>query len=48
MTYRVIIEYIGNETARLECESLAEAQLVRQSFVNYGLDIVDVSIETGE
>jgi len=45
MTYCVVVEYIGNETAQLECESLAEAHLVRQSFANYGLDIVDVRIE---
>ena len=48
MAYRVIVAYIGNETACLGCESFLEAQLVRQSFVNYGLDIVNVSIETGE
>jgi len=34
-TYTVVILQDG-ETARLECTTLEEAQLVRQSFVNYG------------
>lgn len=33
--YTVVILQDG-ETARLECATLKEAQLVRQSFVNYG------------
>lgn len=43
MKYFVIIEQDG-ETARLECESLEEAQMVRRSFVNYG-KCSDVRIE---
>lgn len=35
MTYTVVIMQDG-ETARLECATLQEAQLVRQSFINYG------------
>lgn len=35
ITYVVVILQDG-EYARLECETLKEAQLVRQSFVNYG------------
>ena len=45
MTYYVVIEHDG-ETARLECESLEEAQMVRRSFVNYG-KYGEVRIETG-
>jgi hypothetical protein len=43
MKYTVIIEQDG-ETARLTCETLEEAQMVRQSFVNYG-KCSDVRIE---
>lgn len=35
MTYYVVILQ-DNEYARLECATIEEAQLVRQSFVNYG------------
>ena len=35
MTYTVVILQDG-ETARLKCETLEEAQQVRQSFINYG------------
>jgi hypothetical protein len=35
MRYTVVILQDG-EYARLECHTLEEAQLVRQSFVNYG------------
>jgi len=35
LTYVVVILQDG-EYARLECETLEEAQSVRQSFVNYG------------
>jgi hypothetical protein len=35
MTYTVVIQQDG-EFARLDCETLEEAQLVRRSFVNYG------------
>ena len=35
LTYTVVILQDG-EYARLECKTLKEAQLVRQSFVNYG------------
>lgn len=35
MTYFVIVEQDG-DIARLECETLEEAQMVRRSFVNYG------------
>ena len=34
-TYTVVILKDG-ETARLDCDTLEEAQQVRQSFVNYG------------
>jgi hypothetical protein len=43
MKYFVIIEQAG-EQARLECDSLEEAQMVRRSFVNYG-KCSDVRIE---
>jgi hypothetical protein len=43
MKYIVIIEQDG-ETARLQCETLEEAQIVRRSFVNYG-KCNDVRIE---
>jgi hypothetical protein len=33
--YQVVIIQDG-ETARLDCETLEEAQMVRRSFVNYG------------
>ena len=33
--YTVVINHEG-ETARLDCETLEEAQQVRRSFVNYG------------
>jgi hypothetical protein len=46
MTYTVVIQQDG-EFARLECETLEEAQLVRQSFVNYG-KCQAVTIETKE
>ena len=35
MRYTVVILQ-DDERARLECHTLEEAQLVRQSFVNYG------------
>jgi hypothetical protein len=35
MAYEVVIVQDG-DTARLECATLEEAQLVRQSFINYG------------
>ena len=35
MTYYVVIQQDG-ETARLECQTLAEAQQVKVSFENYG------------
>jgi hypothetical protein len=35
MKYQVVILQDG-ETARLDCETLEEAQNVRRSFVNYG------------
>ena len=35
INYTVVILQDG-ETAQLECTTLEEAQLVRQSFVNYG------------
>ena len=35
MTYTVVILQDG-ETARLACDTLEEAQKVRQSFINYG------------
>ena len=35
MKYIVVIEQAG-EQARLECRSLEEAEIVRQSFENYG------------
>ena len=35
MDYSVVITQDG-ERARLPCENFEEAQLVRQSFVNYG------------
>jgi hypothetical protein len=35
MRYTVVILQDG-EYARLECDTLEEAQLVKQSFVNYG------------
>ena len=35
MKYNVIIEQAG-EQARLECDSLEEAQMVKVSFENYG------------
>jgi hypothetical protein len=35
MTYFVIVKQDG-DTARLECETWEEAQMVRRSFVNYG------------
>jgi hypothetical protein len=35
LTYVVVILQDG-EYARLECETLEEAHLVRRSFVNYG------------
>lgn len=43
MKYFVIIEQDG-DIARLECDSLEEAQMVRRSFVNYG-KCSDVRIE---
>jgi hypothetical protein len=46
MTYFVIVEQDG-DTARLECETLEEAQMVRRSFVNYG-KCSDVRIEVKE
>lgn len=33
--FTVVITHDG-EQARLECDTLAEAQMLRQSFVNYG------------
>jgi hypothetical protein len=35
MKYQVVIVQDG-DTARLDCETLEEAQNVRRSFVNYG------------
>lgn len=35
MKYTVVILHDG-ECARLDCDTLEEAQLVRRSFVNYG------------
>jgi hypothetical protein len=46
MTYTVVILQDGG-TARLDCASLAEAESVRQSFVNYG-KCQSVTIETKE
>lgn len=43
MKYIVIIEQEG-EQARLECETLEEAEMVHRSFVNYG-KCNDVRIE---
>ena len=46
MTYYVVIEQDG-ETARLECQSYAEAQQVKVSFENYG-KCQNISIEQDE
>jgi len=46
MTYFVIVEQDG-DTARLECETLEEAQKVRRSFVNYG-KCSDIRIEVNK
>ena len=35
MNYIVVINHQG-ETARLACQSLEEAQMVRKSFINWG------------
>lgn len=46
MTYFVIVEQDGN-TARLECKTLEEAQMIHRSFLNYG-KCSDVRIEVAE
>jgi hypothetical protein len=44
--YTVVITHLG-EQARLDCATLEEAQLVRQSFVNYGqYQEVDIEVDT--
>jgi hypothetical protein len=43
--YAVVINHLG-ETARLACHSLEEAQMVRQSFVNWGGFGYDIEIVT--
>ena len=42
--YTVVINHNG-ESARLSCFTLAEAELVRQSFVNWGGMGYDICIE---
>ncbi len=44
MTYTVVINHNG-ETARLACQSMEEAQMVRQSFINWGGLGYDIYIE---
>ncbi len=44
MLYTVVINYRG-ETARLACATLEEAQMVRNSFVNWGGVGYDIFIE---
>lgn len=44
MTYTVVINHQG-EQARLVCDTRAEAERVRQSFVNWGGMGYDITIE---
>jgi hypothetical protein len=44
MTYTVIIKHAGEE-ARLDCDTMEEAQIVRRSFVNWGGIGFDIRIE---
>ena len=46
MNYVVVIVQDG-ETARLDCETLQQAQLVKRSFINYG-KCESVTIEVKE
>jgi hypothetical protein len=41
--YTVVINHQG-ETARLPCESIEEAQMVRRSFINWGGLGYDINI----
>ena len=46
MKYTVVILQDG-ETARLKCDTLEEAQMVRTSFLNYG-KFESITIEVAE
>jgi hypothetical protein len=47
MKYTVIIRY-QDEEARLECSTVEEARMVRQSFVNWGGMGYDISVEESQ